>query len=242
MRFQSRRILVIGGGSGMGLALAARLLDEGAEVIIAGRSAERLDAARRTLGAPGRLTAHVADATSAASLTALFAATGPLDHIATTAADIAGVYVPLAEMDVDVARRVMDSKVLGPLLIARHGRDVLTPTGSITLTSGIAAYRPAPRGTVVAAVNGALESLVYALALELAPMRVNVVSPGWVETGIWAHVAGDRKAQVLGAMAERLPVGRVGRPEDIAAAMAALMENGFITGTLLHVDGGQRLV
>jgi NAD(P)-dependent dehydrogenase (short-subunit alcohol dehydrogenase family) len=95
---------------------------------------------------------------------------------------------------------------------------------------------------VVAAANGALESLTYALAVELAPIRVNVVSPGWVDTPIWQAVAGERKAAVLDNMANRLPVGRIGQPSDVADAISSIMQNGFITGTVLHVDGGQRLV
>jgi len=95
---------------------------------------------------------------------------------------------------------------------------------------------------VVAAVNGALASLAYALAVELAPIRVNVVSPGWVDTPIWDTVAGEGKAATLEAMAKRLPVGRIGQPSDIAQAITSVMMNGFITGTVMHVDGGQRLV
>lgn len=95
---------------------------------------------------------------------------------------------------------------------------------------------------MIAAANGALEALARALALELAPIRVNVVSPGWVDTPIWETIAGDDKTERLAAMAERLPVGRIGQPTDIAQAFVALMNNGFITGTLLHVDGGHRLI
>jgi NAD(P)-dependent dehydrogenase (short-subunit alcohol dehydrogenase family) len=114
--------------------------------------------------------------------------------------------------------------------------------GSITFTSGIAAYRPAAKGSVVAAINGAIESLVYALAVELAPVRVNAISPGWVDTPIWRQVAGAGKATMLEAMAKRLPVGRIGQPDDIAQAIESVMRNGFISGTVVHVDGGQRLV
>ncbi|MER9966902.1 SDR family oxidoreductase [Mesorhizobium sp. M0060] len=233
------RILIVGGSSGMGLSLAEQRLAAGAEVTIVGRSEDRLSAARPH---PERLRTIAADVTSEDEVQRLFQDVGTLDHIVSTAADITGVYVLLPDMDISVARKVMDSKIVGPLLLAKHGAPRLTPRGSITLTSGIAAYRPAAKGSVVAAVNGALGSLAYALAVELAPIRVNVVSPGWVDTPIWDAVAGSGKTAALDAMAKRLLVGRIGQAADIAQAITSLMHNGFITGTVLHVDGGQRLV
>jgi NAD(P)-dependent dehydrogenase (short-subunit alcohol dehydrogenase family) len=143
---------------------------------------------------------------------------------------------------VNAARPAVDSKLFGPLLLAKHGASVLEPGGSIVFTSGIAAYRPGPRASLLAALNGALASLAAALAVELAPLRVNVVSPGWVDTPIWQDVAGDATAETLAAMAARLPAGRIGRTQDIADAIIALLRNGFITGTVLHADGGHRLV
>jgi NAD(P)-dependent dehydrogenase (short-subunit alcohol dehydrogenase family) len=236
------RIVIVGGSSGMGLALAQKLLAAQAEVTIVGRSADRLRSAVERLGETRLLRTVVADVTSEDQVRDLFASIQALDHIVTTAADIAGVYELLPNMDIATARRVLDSKIIGPLLLAKHGAPRLASNGSITFTSGIAAYRPAARGSVVAAANGALESLAYALAIELAPIRVNVVSPGWTDTPIWEFVAGERKSAVLDAMARRLPAGRIGQPEDVAAAIVSLMQNSFITGTVLHVDGGQRLV
>lgn len=236
-----QRILVVGGGSGMGLALAELLLADGARVIIAGRSDTRLFEAKRQLSDHHHLETMVVDLAREKDVSQLFGLTGPLDHIVTTAADVAGAYELLPSLDLADAQRVIDSKLIGALLLAKYGMAVLSPGGSITFTSGIAAYRPAPRGSVVAAVNGALASLAYALAVELGPIRVNVVSPGWVDTPIWTHVVGDAKDATLSAMAERLPVGRIGRPADIAQAIKSVMLNGYITGTVLHVDGGQRL-
>ncbi|MBN9244050.1 MAG: SDR family oxidoreductase [Mesorhizobium sp.] len=239
---KQQHVLIVGGSSGMGLALARQVLERGNNVTIAGRSTERLDQARGLLGNPAGLRTIAADITLEAEVERLFRSTDDLDHIVSTAADVSGVYVLLPEMDMATARRVIDSKVVAPILLAKHGAPRLKASGSITFTSGIAAYRPAPRGSVVAAVNGAIESLVYALALELAPVRVNAISPGWVDTPIWQQVAGDGKAAVLEGMAKRLPVGRAGKAEDIAQAIEAVMYNGFISGTVVHVDGGQRLV
>ncbi|MBX5463153.1 MAG: SDR family oxidoreductase [Steroidobacteraceae bacterium] len=240
--FSSQRILIVGGSSGMGLALAEKLLALSAEVTIVGRSTGKLAAAEARLAHRDRLRTLAADVTQEGDVARLFSSAGKWHHIVTTAADIAGVYELLPSMNIETARRVLDSKIIGPLLLAKYGAPRLEPGGSITFTSGIAAYRPAARGSVVAAVNGALQSLVYALAIELAPIRVNAVSPGWVDTPIWQHVAGERKADVLGEMARRLPVSRIGRPSDIADAITAVMANGFMTGTVMHVDGGQRLV
>ncbi|MDQ0391409.1 SDR family oxidoreductase [Labrys monachus] len=235
-------VLVVGGSSGMGFALAERLLAAGIAVTIVGRSPERLAQAREKLGNAPSLQAVTADATNEEDVERLFGSVGTLHHIVSTAADVSGVYVPLADMNVATARRAIDSKVVAPLLLAKHGAPRLAAAGSITLTSGIAAYRPAPKGSVVAAVNGAIESLVYALAVELAPIRVNAISPGWVDTPIWDSVAGEGKTAALEAMARRLPVGRIGQARDIAQALESVMRNGFISGTVVHVDGGQRLV
>lgn len=241
-QLSAERVLVVGGSSGMGLALAKSLLAEGAVVTIVGRSEARLAEARAGLPETGRLRTMAADITREEEVARLFGRTGPLDHIVTTAADIEGAYRLLPDLEIEAARRVVDSKFIGPLLLAKHGAPVLAPTGSITFTSGIAAYRPAARGAAVAAINGALASLAYALAVELGPIRVNVVSPGWVDSPIWRFVAGDAKAATLEAMAKKLPVGRIGRPEDIADAIRFLMRNGFVTGTVLHAEGGHRLV
>jgi NAD(P)-dependent dehydrogenase (short-subunit alcohol dehydrogenase family) len=242
MSISNTKILVVGGGSGMGLALARRCLDAGARVVIAGRGEDRLRQAREALGNPAGLDAAIVDITREDQVAALFQRLGGLDHIVSTAADIEGAYQLLPALELKAAQRVVESKLYGPLLLAKHGAPRLSAAGSMTFVSGIAAYRPAPRGSVVAAVNAALEGLVRALAVELAPIRVNAVSPGWVDTSIWAQVAGDRKDETLADMAERLPVGRIGQPDDIADAIAFLMGNGFTTGTTLHVEGGHRLV
>jgi len=236
------RILIVGGSSGMGLALAKALAMQETAVTIVGRSEARLAEARASLPHSDGIETMAADITREDEVASLFERSGPLDHIVTTAADIEGAYQLLPSLEIKAARRVIDSKFIGPLLLAKYGAPVLSRTGSLTFTSGIAAYRPAARASVVAAINGALASLAYALAVELGPIRVNVVSPGWVDSPLWEHVAGDAKAATLEAMAKRLPVGRIGQPEDIADAILFLMRNGFVTGTVLHVEGGHRLV
>lgn len=235
------KVLIVGGGSGMGLALAEGLLAEGNEVVLVGRAQARLDAAKERLGHE-RVRTVAADIGHEEQVAALFERCGPLDHIVSTAADIENAYQLLPSLQMEAARRVIDSKFIGPLLLAKYGAPVLAPHGSITFTSGIAAYRPAPRGSVVAAINGALESLSYALAVELGPIRVNVVSPGWVDSPVWRFIADEEgKAAAHAALAKRLPVGRIGQPADVADAIRFVMRNGFVTGSVLHVDGGHRL-
>lgn len=236
------RVLIAGGSSGMGLALAEQLLREDCAVTIVGRTDEKLRAAQKRLGNAPQLSCIAADITQEAQVAGLFAQCGSLEHIVCTAADIGGAYQLLPAIDPSVVRKAMDSKLLAPLLLAKHGAPMLQSGGSITFTSGIAYCRPAARGSVVAAINGGLNSLTYALAVELAPIRVNAVSPGWVDSPIWEFVAGAAKAEMLDGMAKRLPAGRVGHVDDIADAICFLMRNRFATGSVLHVDGGHRLV
>ncbi|RMI32149.1 SDR family oxidoreductase [Nocardia stercoris] len=231
--------LIIGGSSGMGLALAQLLVADGQHVTLAGRSADRLDAARRLLATgPGTVTVRQADITRESDIAALFEH-GPIEHVAVTAADATGVYGPVTTVPSETARGMLAAKVLGAWLIGKYGAG--TVTGSITFTSGFNSYRPNGSNTIVAAANSALDGLARGLAIELAPVRVNVVSPGWVDTPIWDGLPMDKEA-AFAELAARLPVRRVGRPDDIADAFLACMRNTFMTGSVLHVDGGHRFV
>ncbi|MER5599241.1 SDR family oxidoreductase [Streptomyces sp. NPDC002265] len=232
--------IIIGGGSGMGLALARTLLAEGMDVTIVGRTADRLTTARTQLerSGPGKISTAVADMAREEDVAALFARVERVDHVVVTAADATGVYGRTADLATEAARSVVDTKLLGAWLVGKYASGRVT--GSITYTSGINAYRPNGSNTIMAAANGALASLAYGLAIELAPVRVNVVSPGWVDTALWDQLGMDKKA-AFAAMAERLPARRIGTPEDIAQAFSSVMHNGFITGTVLHVDGGHRI-
>ena len=226
----------------MGLALAELLLAEGAEVTIAGRSADRLALAAKRLDRPDRLRTEPVDIGHEDQVRRLLATAAPVHHIAVTAADAASSTGPLAGFALADARALVDTKLLGPWLVAKHATGYLAPAGSLTFTGGVAAHRPGPGLSMTAAVNGALEALARALALELAPIRVNAVAPGWTDTPLWDTIAGDLRAQRLAAMATRLPTGRVGQPADVAQAFLALMRNRHITGAVLPVDGGQRLI
>lgn len=181
------RVMVIGGGSGMGLSVAQKLLAAGAEVVIAGRSEERLRAARATLGRD-RVEIAVMDIGEQSQVAALFAGVGRINHVVVTAADLP--YGPVVKLTEPEVMRAVRSKLLGPLFVAQESAARIEPGGSITFTSGVAARRPTRGGSMAAAINSGLEGLVRELAVELAPIRVNAVSPGWTETPIWDGMAG----------------------------------------------------
>jgi NAD(P)-dependent dehydrogenase (short-subunit alcohol dehydrogenase family) len=232
--------MIIGGGSGMGLALARTMLAAGMDVTIVGRSTDRLAAAQTELerAAQGKISTVPADIGREEDVAGLFARVERVDHVAVTAADATGVYGRTTDVATATARAIVDTKLLGAWLVGKHAAGRVT--GSITYTSGINASRPNGSNTIMAAANGALASLAYGLAIELAPVRVNVISPGWVDTPIWDQLGMDKQA-AFADLAERLPARRIGTPDDIAEAFLSVMRNGFITGTVLHVDGGHRL-
>ncbi len=235
----------------MGFALAGVLVAEGADVTLVGRSPARLALARDALERDARdrgadassrqAVVHTvaADIGRDADVAALFAEIGQVEHVVVTAADATGVYGRSGDIAVGAARAALDTKLIGAWLVGRYAAGVVT--GSITYTSGINAYRPNGTNTILAAANGGLASLAYGLAIELAPVRVNVVSPGWVDTPIWADLGMDKEA-AFAEMAQRLPARRVGSASDIAAALLSVMRNPFMTAAVLHVDGGHRLV
>ncbi|MGK3963507.1 SDR family oxidoreductase [Sorangium sp. So ce1667] len=238
MNLEQQHVVVIGGSSGIGLGVARACLARGASVTLVSRSPEKLAGAAAELGDARRVRTFAADVTQEAEVRSLFDQHPPARHVVVTA--VQGHYQPVREMDIAAARRLIDSKLVAALHVAKHAR--IEPGGSLVFTTGIAAVRPGPGGAVVAAVNGALMSLVRALAIELAPVRVNALSPGWVDTPVWDSIAGGAKEQRFAQHARRLPVGRIGAPADIADAALFLMGNGFTTGEVLHVDGGHRLV
>ncbi|WP_217578070.1 SDR family oxidoreductase [Mesorhizobium sp. GbtcB19] len=237
-----KKIIVVGGSSGIGYGVAAAALEHGAEVVIVGRSAQKLGAAEKRLGGAGRVTAIAADMAREADIARLFDTVGAFDHLVATAGTPPPNY-PIGETDMDFVRRFVDGKLTGAVMLAKHAARTLSKGGSMIFTSGINKDRPpVPGGSVVAAVAGSFSYFARALALELAPTRVNIVSPGWVDTEMWDEIVGAAKTGYFNEMGTRIPSGRIATPADIAPAYLYLMQNDFMTGETIHIDGGQRLV
>jgi NAD(P)-dependent dehydrogenase (short-subunit alcohol dehydrogenase family) len=230
MQLTGQKVVVVGGSSGIGLAAAELARHEGAEVTIASRNAERLKAAAEKLG----VKAIAADVTSDDSVAALFRACGPVDHVVVTAAQLRSGPFKIVSMD-DV-RSTMESKFWGAWRVARFAE--IRAGGSLTLVSGFLSIRPRPNSAIVGAANGAIESLARSLALELAPVRVNAVSPGIIDTPIRAAMPEAARLDMLAKTAAALPVGRVGTGDDVARQILAFMTIGFMTGSVVYLDGG----
>jgi len=230
MLLAGQKVVVVGGSSGIGLSTAELAKSEGADVVIASRDPERLKAAAAKLGA----TAIPTDVTSDDSVARLFQQCGTVDHVVVTAAQLrAG---PFKTSSMDDARATMESKFWGAWRVARAAD--IRPGGSLTLVSGFLSIRPRPAAAIVGAANGALESLARSLALELAPVRVNAVSPGIIDTPIRAAMPETARREMLAKTAAALPAGRVGVGEDIARQILTFMTVGFATGSIVYLDGG----
>jgi NAD(P)-dependent dehydrogenase (short-subunit alcohol dehydrogenase family) len=233
---KDQTVLIIGRGSGLARAIALAALDAGARVVAAGRDQETLASAYA--GEPGVSTETV-DLTDEGSIAALGERLGSLDHVVSTASARARGRV--AELDRDAIRRSFDTKVIGPLMLAKHLAPRMNDGGSFVIFSGVAAAKIAVGTLGVAITNAAADTLARSLALELAPIRINAISPGVIDTGAWDAFGEQGKADYFAGISARNPARRIGTPEEIAQGVLFALTNRFLTGQTLHIDGGEPL-
>ena len=228
----NQRILVIGGSSGIGLAIAAATADARASVTIASRNQEKLTAAATKLS--GVVRTAVVDTGDNGLLERFFGQQKAWDHVVVSAAQTTAGAV--RSLSITNAKAAMESKFWGAYRVARVAR--INEGGSLTLVSGFLSERPSATAVLQGAINAALEALARGLALELAPVRVNAVSPGMIATPIWDGLPSEKRRGMFEATAALLPVRKIGQPEDIANAVLFLMTTSYATGSTVRVDGG----
>ena len=239
MSLTGKRVMVVGGSSGIGLAAARRLAGAGARVIVVGRAEDKLARAKAEIGGecrdPGRGSGGRGRKPGGCSM-----ASGPLDHLVITAGGNPA-WGPFLELEPGRLRAAFEGKFWPYFHAARYGAPRLAKDGSILFVTGGASRSAIPGTAGLAAVNGAIAAMARTLARELAPIRVNVLSPGFVDTPAYAAMPADARANLYRRMAEAAPVGRIGAADELAEAVVFLLANGFTTGAVLDVDGGRRL-
>jgi NAD(P)-dependent dehydrogenase (short-subunit alcohol dehydrogenase family) len=238
MSLKEKRVIVVGGTSGIGLATAKAFLDESAHVIIASRSASKLSEAKRTLGE--NVEAYELDFRSEDKVADFFKKVGNFDHLVITAGE--GAMGLFSELPVANVKEAFDSKFWGQYLTARAAVPYLDNAGSITFTSGVYGVRPPKGASTLAAINSAIEGLVRGLSVDLSPIRVNVVSPGIVNTPVYSGIPEEQRKAMFTSVAQQLLAKRIAQPEDIAQSYVYLAKNVFTTGSVVLIDGGAHLV
>jgi NAD(P)-dependent dehydrogenase (short-subunit alcohol dehydrogenase family) len=233
---RDQTVLVIGRGSGIARAITVAARDAGARVIAAGRGQEGLSAAYA--GEPG-IAIEAVDLNDEASIGGLGERLGSVDHVVSTAS--ARARGRIADLDRDAIRLSFDTKVIGPLMLAKHLAPRMNAGGSFVIFSGVAAAKIAVGTLGVAITNAAADTLARSLALELAPIRVNAISPGVIDTGAWDAFGEQGKAQYFADVSARNPARRIGTTDDIANAVLFALTSTFLTGQTLHIDGGEPL-
>jgi NAD(P)-dependent dehydrogenase (short-subunit alcohol dehydrogenase family) len=239
MSLNGKRVLVLGGASGIGFAVAEAAARDGATPVVASRDEARVAAAvaRLPVGAEG----FTLDLMDEAAVKAFFARIGPFDHLVFTAGESLPI-VALAEMSLAAGRQFFETRFWGALTAAKYGAPLIRQGGSIVLSSGTAGARPQAGFALVSSICTAMEGLTRALAVELAPTRVNLVTPGFVRSPLWRTMAEPDREAMYAAMGAKLPVGRVGNVAEVAETYMFLMRQGFATGQSVVVDGGGVLV
>ena len=237
--FENKRVVILGGSSGIGLAVAEQAESQGAKVVIASSNSERVENALQSLGRNAQ--GHTVDLSDERAIETLFGSLGMFDHLVFTAGDRL-LLENLADTDLKQARQAFELRYWAALAAVKYASKNIRKGGSIVLTTGVAGQRPHKGWVVVASVCGTIEALTRALALELAPIRVNAVSPEMVRTNLWQNMTEPERERLYESVGNNLPVGRVGEAHDIAQAYLFLMQEEFSTGQTLVIDGGTVLV
>ena len=239
MNLREKRVVVLGGTSGIGFAVAKAAIRGGASVVVASSREARVAEALAVLGK--QADGEVLNLAEEDQIRQMFARLGPFDHLVYTA----GESLQLGDLkttDLTAARAFFELRVFGAMAAIKHAAAGIRPGGSVTLTHGIAGMRPQRGWTIPASICGAMEAFTRALAVELAPIRVNAVSPGFVRTPLWSGIPEADREAMYRDVGARLPVGRVGEADDIAQTYLYLMQNAFSTGQTVVIDGGGVLV
>jgi NAD(P)-dependent dehydrogenase (short-subunit alcohol dehydrogenase family) len=235
--FGDRTVVITGGASGIGLATARMVVDRGGRVILMGRSRERLKAAREKLG-PSASTIQL-DVADEDAVRKAFTDIDRVDHLVTAAAGT--LRGRLVDLDTRQARQLFEVKYWGQHHSVKYAAPRLAAHGSVVLFSGWISRKPTVEMSTLAAVDGAIEALARTLALELAPVRVNAITPGQIDTPLWRSRLSEPEARAhFDRVAHAHPVGRAGTADDVAQAIIFLMTNGFMSGAVLDIDGGWR--
>jgi NAD(P)-dependent dehydrogenase (short-subunit alcohol dehydrogenase family) len=241
MTLLGKRVVIIGGSSGIGYAVAEAALAQGARVVVASSQGVNVEAAAQRLG--DGASGVTVDVTREADVEACFEDFGGFDHLAFTAGDWGGPRrAAFADIDLDAANALFGVRFWGALRVVKHACRWLPKDGSITLTNGMIAHRPAKGAVISAAMAGAVEHAALALAVELAPIRVNLVCPGYVKTEVWAAMPLAEREAFLARMTARQPLPRAADPSEVAEAYIYLMRGGYTTGQVMRLDGGWSMV
>ena len=235
---RGQTVVVIGGSAGIGLETARRARSEGADVILTGRNPDRLKPAAAELGA---LSTAAFDATDPAALDRFFTGLpGQIDHVMVTGPG--PYYAPLADLDRERAHRDWDDHEWLAIAVAQHAVGRVRPGGTLLFMAGTGGRRPAPGGSLMSAASAALPALIANLALEVAPIRVNLIAAGFVDTPLSASLLGDELDKRRDQLRATLPIGRVIGPADVAALAVHIMINTALTGATYDIDGGEQLI
>lgn len=236
MSLAGKRFLIIGATQGIGRALAGLVAAGGGDLVVASRSQERVARLTAELAATGSVTGQVIDLTDAASITAGMKAAGRIDHLAIPGSAV--TFGAFRDLDLADAMASMASKFWGPFQAVRAAE--MAPRGSVALFSGSASRKPIGAAALTA-INSAVEGLGRALALELAPVRVNVICPGLVDTEMWGRLGSGQRLEMLEQARRRLPARHVATAADIADMTLSVLLNRYMTGTVVDIDGGGML-